>query len=818
MAPIIEVRRAGTLTNTHFGVLRDQTRVQHASWRLKPLGVQLGARRAGGRAGFFCCRSVSATDVEGGRHLSNAPHEPPEPPLDLSERLAARAEGWRAKHPVPWRRAAAARRILLWLSLPVLVVAAVAVPSSRHSFAVLAGLLYLLWQVFVLARSKTLSWAAYARAFSIAALVAPVIGRLEVLMGRSLGWEPAEQAPTVLIAGPVEETLKLWPLALLLWAARQRVRRMALVDFGLIGLAAGAGFQLAEDTIRRVVHAADEQSALGVLLVELLGAPDASTRYGVFRLLPGHQDFGSAHFAGHGVLTALVALGIGIALRARSRRMWLLPGGLWFVATFDHMMVNYAATAFLGDLSRTTGEAFVEFDGWVLGIHRAIGAGHVTGLLFLVLLAAAVVGDYRSLRAVGHRLPPLPGAPQGERAGRWLHGRADAAPVFGRAATRAAGALDATADAIPTAWHEIVVTAAAAGKGPPVWFGAMAALRRRRELGMGLAVAGNGPRRRRPPEPDVAASSMWLSRAVAAAACLIVAAAFATGVAGTAPGAFLAGLFDALGAWWSDLSLLQQILIVAGLAGLLGLAGMAWVPALGIASGAATVAEHGRGIAAFIRDPKGATREFLENLTPGQLLGYGLGLALERLVPAGVGAALGRRARRAAGEAVEEAGGRAAREGTEEAVDEAGDRVGREATEETVERAGRETAESFPRERVEELADDPSVGGITDKTLREAEVGLSLEQRGTLRGPIRRDPDGFGEFIDADDVVWDVKAFHSGHPKGFELNKAMRNITREIRVGEKVIVDTLNMSEEHVRLLEEAITQQGLSEHVVFHR
>ena len=42
----------------------------------------------------------------------------------------------------------------MWVAIPVLAIAAIKVPQSRHSIAVLAGLLYLMRQAFILARSK----------------------------------------------------------------------------------------------------------------------------------------------------------------------------------------------------------------------------------------------------------------------------------------------------------------------------------------------------------------------------------------------------------------------------------------------------------------------------------------------------------------------------------------------------------------------------------------------------------------------------------------------------------------------------------------
>lgn len=236
------------------------------------------------------------------------------------------------------------------------------------------------------------------------------------------------------------------------------------------------------------------------------------------------------------MLTALVAVGIGLAVRAQpryGRRVWLLPGGLWMLAVLDHMMVNYAASVALGELARTTGEAFVGFPGWLVSPHRVIGAGRFTGLLFLVLLAAAVILDYRALRPVEARLPALPGdgAPAplswlAERATALRRGVATEASAGARRTARGlAAALDETSLALTRASHGLVVTLAAASRGPRLWLGAQVALRERRELGIGLARAGNGPRRRRPPEEEVASRISWIGGALlGGAAALLIAA------------------------------------------------------------------------------------------------------------------------------------------------------------------------------------------------------------------------------------------------------------------------------------------------------
>ena len=118
-------------------------------------------------------------------------------------------------------------------------------------------------------------------------------------------------------------------------------------------------------------------------------------------------------------------------------------------------------------------------------------------------------------------------------------------------------------------------------------------------------------------------------------------------------------------------------------------------------------------------------------------------------------------------------------------------------------------AEEARAERIEELAKDPAKGGTADdKTRREAEVALQLEEIGKLAGPIIRDPSGCAEFIDRRGTLWDVKQFHSeeGH---FNLGKAVGKIKGEILAGENVILDTKFLDPNDAADLRSAIETNG---------
>lgn len=129
------------------------------------------------------------------------------------------------------------------------------------------------------------------------------------------------------------------------------------------------------------------------------------------------------------------------------------------------------------------------------------------------------------------------------------------------------------------------------------------------------------------------------------------------------------------------------------------------------------------------------------------------------------------------------------------------------------------TSERTPEE-FDALAADPSHGGTTTPgSERERTIGLGAEQAGLLDGPIVRDPSGAAEFIDANEQAWDVKGFRSDFPVssgGFGIEQAMNNVEKELRSGHNVIIDTGNLSVEHLEELRTEIERRGYSDRVVY--
>ena len=95
-----------------------------------------------------------------------------------------------------------------------------------------------------------------------------------------------------------------------------------------------------------------------------------------------------------------------------------------------------------------------------------------------------------------------------------------------------------------------------------------------------------------------------------------------------------------------------------------------------------------------------------------------------------------------------------------------------------------------------------------------------MEEQGKLEGPITRDPNpAGGEFIDANNQVWDVKQYRSDFPPksgGYTVEGSMESIMDSLNKGENVIVDTSHMTPEHIAELTSEVNARGLADKVLF--
>lgn len=121
------------------------------------------------------------------------------------------------------------------------------------------------------------------------------------------------------------------------------------------------------------------------------------------------------------------------------------------------------------------------------------------------------------------------------------------------------------------------------------------------------------------------------------------------------------------------------------------------------------------------------------------------------------------------------------------------------------------------QDEFDNLARDPAHGGkTTPATQAERDVGLGLEDRGEVPGPITRDPSGGAEFIDANGVDWDVKAYRSDFPNGFNPERVENQLTMSRRLGENVMIDTRGLSSTDLDTIREIVDRNSLADNVKF--
>lgn len=523
------------------------------------------------------------------------------------------------------------RRVVLW-GAPVFVLAmAVVFPRYRAGLQAYIACFWILILWFAVARTKTVTWGAVARMFALGVVWSWAIAWTSFRLVEVSGVDVNSAGPGTAIAAFTEESLKLVPLAVVAIVAPGRARRFAAVDWLLLGLAAGLGFQAWEDLIRRLVRAVNGPTLADVIaLTRETGHGSPEYGWGLLSggssLHSGDQVYG---WAGHHVTTALVAgtVGLGIAAWRRGRR-----GAAWWcvaavaapvVAMLLVLADHFGYNAVLRDQSWTDGAEMSS--PWLLRATWSLTQGTGRGWLLLLVLVAALAVDGRRLH------------PGGSAADLARFGARDVVTIVSAHARqgdedrrdavrrgRAAAAMlreerlrAMTADALPPRTGDATETLA------------------RREVGA----------RRRARVVALAALAVLLVLG------LVVAVALAQRIGRDLTPAsdvrWLAGQFDDLGQWWSKRSGAEKALIGAAVASLVIASGGSFGLALGVAGAGTYVAAHGRGIASFIRDPSGATRSYVDTTSPGMMALDGAELGMTFL-PGGFGGAGGRSAREAA--------------------------------------------------------------------------------------------------------------------------------------------------------------------------
>ncbi|MGE8077364.1 EndoU domain-containing protein [Peribacillus loiseleuriae] len=251
---------------------------------------------------------------------------------------------------------------------------------------------YVILQFWLFCRSKTLSWKKYTYFFLAGAwLIVPLnsfIVRFITAIFDGMEQDVWSQAFLTPIA---EEVLKLVPIGVYLFLSR-RASTLSLSDYALMGAATGAGFQFLEETTRRLVSG-------GIFDYSATLFGGKVIHWDVFTLFPGYFEegfFPDKMTAGHPLLTAMVTLGIGLAVRfkgklKRSTFMFSVILLVWSI--FDHAVWNASYRA----------------PDWLTGIHDLLGSGYAAKPVFLMMLGAALIIDYWELNRVREKIPMLDG-------------------------------------------------------------------------------------------------------------------------------------------------------------------------------------------------------------------------------------------------------------------------------------------------------------------------------------------------------------------------------------------------------------------------
>jgi hypothetical protein len=337
----------------------------------------------------------------------------------LRERVRAGLQKLLRRHPGVAVWLLRGRSWVLWIALGLLLVMVAVIPRYRQCLAVYVCCFWILVVWFFLARTKTITWVGLARVFSLGVVWAWVIAWISYRLAGWAGLEVDTLGAGTAIAAFTEESLKLVPLIVLVVVAPGRVRRFAAVDWLLLGLASGLGFQAWEDLLRRLVVQVRRPGLLDFLVSDR-GPGSGSPVYGWGPLSGGSGKWTGADvfgYAGHHVFTALVTASVGLGIAAwrqshsvkspadqsLSWSVWgwrvgafVLPVLVWFLVITDHFGYNAALNdSTWPDAVEITSPWLVR-EVWVL-----TGKGTGLGWLLLVLFLACVLVDAHRLQRAG---------------------------------------------------------------------------------------------------------------------------------------------------------------------------------------------------------------------------------------------------------------------------------------------------------------------------------------------------------------------------------------------------------------------------------
>ena len=566
------------------------------------------------------------------------------------------------------------RMVLTWASLLVVGVAVVVSPVARAVLGAWMGCLWIVAVCFWLARSRTVSWGLVSGVLSLSMLWAGATGWFSFQVAAVAGVGVGQPASQVVIAGVVEELGKLAPVCLLAVVAPGRVRRLLVQDWLVLGVACGAGFMAVEETARRLVYIAGDVPAVQLQramcpqdpegVIECLHVPT----FGVWPLSDAFP--GPVAFAGHAIVTGLVAVSIGLG-----RHLWwraghhhpaigvvlrcggvVLPVGVLWVAVVDHMASNAVSTAGgwlpgVAPVVKAWGSTNGEPPWPVVGVTSTLaGSGHGRGWMLLVVLVVAMVLDERVMR-LGRQAPAIedpdgggvrrsqsPGAGRGlpvGAVGRWGGDVVGLVTAAGTGVRRLGAAL----------------AGAVAARRPGVFFRELVRHRVARDLAAREVLDAGGGR--------WVASVLGVGLVVAGAWVALsvvppLVAELDQRLSGLLPMGWFAGILELLGALWESMGPVEKAaLALIGTAAVV-LSGGTLGLGLGVGLGIATVMDAARPTAGFMRDPWGATGRYLATHSDLEMAADAA-LAAAAFVPGGKAAGAAARGAAKAGRAAKRA-------------------------------------------------------------------------------------------------------------------------------------------------------------------
>ncbi|RRD30236.1 protease PrsW [Actinomyces bowdenii] len=496
---------------------------------------------------------------------------------------------------------------LYLVAIPLFLLALLVVPRLWVALVPGVVLMVNLGTMALLARTRTIAWRSMTVAYSVGVAWALLTAAATTVVAGLGGLSIEDDGAMVGLAAFVEEPAKLVPLAVVAVVAPGRMRRLAAVDWALLGFALGAGFTAAEDGVRRLQPPGLLESLLGESRFSYSLNPWGSGSYSM--------PLSDAVSVGHQVHTMIVAAGVGLAIALWRRRGGFRVAAVGLVALMlAWVIADHAGWNATVAWSSWTVEGVEGMPWWITLLWFLSLWGQTEALAaFILFVVCQLVDAHRRAWAgvYGWTLPGVPSFryPRLERVPAWVR------PVVVGAVAWAGYARSDLA---------LVVSAYGDLRWGRVW--AIIGGREMAEQVRGVradamaqaAVGGEPGARRR------FALAAGLIGVGALLVCVLyglwTAQAIGPSMSGEGDGLFFASLLDVLGQWWADMGPLAQILFTAWAVALLLAMGGSFAFALGAAGVLTWLLGHGRGLAAFLRDPRSAAENYFTTVTPGQFL------------------------------------------------------------------------------------------------------------------------------------------------------------------------------------------------------